>query len=59
MDKIPPKGSRHSSKRLKSSTPSSSHVEISDSSSDECTESASSIKKPSSSIPKKGQNRFI
>ncbi|MCD7445859.1 hypothetical protein HAX54_015583, partial [Datura stramonium] len=55
MVKIPPKGSRCSSKRLKSSTPSPSHVEIFDSSSNECPKSASSLKKPSSSVPKKGK----
>ncbi|MCE3216578.1 hypothetical protein HAX54_006954, partial [Datura stramonium] len=50
MAKIPPKGSRRSRKRLKSSTPSAYHVEISDSSSDECPESTSFLKKPSSSV---------
>ncbi|MCD7473461.1 hypothetical protein HAX54_015335, partial [Datura stramonium] len=55
MEKIPPKGSHRSSKRLKSSTPSLSHVEISDSSSNDFPESTSSLKKPSSSVPKKGK----
>ncbi|MCD9640249.1 hypothetical protein HAX54_025446 [Datura stramonium] len=55
MEKIPRKGSRRSSKRLKSSTPSPSDVNISNSSSDECPESTSSLKKPSSSVSKKGK----
>ncbi|MCE0480548.1 hypothetical protein HAX54_037489 [Datura stramonium] len=54
MEKNPPKGSRSSNKRLKSSSPSPTHVEISESSSNECPESASSLlKKPSSFVPKK------
>ncbi|MCE5166979.1 hypothetical protein HAX54_032199, partial [Datura stramonium] len=54
MEKSPSKGSHHSNKRIKISSPSPTHVEIFDSSSDECPRSASSLlKRPSSSVPKK------